>query len=132
MTEITCTYHGNGKTLLKHSGNGATIESDLPKEVGGDGRLFCPGDMFVGSVAACLLATVGEMAEHRGKSIGETNVTAQAEFSGKPQHVTKLSLQFSFDESIDAADRQKYLAVVKVCPVRNSIDKEIEVVLTSN
>lgn len=131
MTEITCSYQGNGKTLLKHSENGSVIETDLPQAVGGEGRLFSPGDMLVGSVAACLLATIGEMAKHRGKSIGQTKITARAEFAGKPERMTKLFLQFSFDESIDEADRQKYLAALKVCPVRNSIDKDIDVVLTS-
>ena len=39
MTEIICTYHCNGKTILKHSKNGAVIVSDLPKAISGKGRL---------------------------------------------------------------------------------------------
>ncbi len=131
MSEILCTYPGDGKTLLKHLENGAVIETDLPKKVGGEGRLFCPGDLFAGSVAACLLATMGEMAKHRDKSLGATNITVNAEFTGKPEHVTKLTLKVAFDESIDEIDRKKYLAALNACPVRNSIDKAIEIVVTA-
>ncbi len=131
MTNIICTYPGDGKTLLKHSDNGAVIETDLPKKVGGEGRLFCPGDLFAGSVAACLLATMGEMAKHRGKSLGSTTITVNAEFSGKPEHVTKITLNVVFDDSIDETDRKKYLAALNACPVRNSIDKDIDVVVTA-
>ncbi len=131
MAKIICTHADNGITMLRHAKNGSVIETDLPKQVGGEGRLFCPGDLFAGSVAACLLATMGEMAKHRGKSLGTTNITVGAEFSGKPEHVTRLTLKVEFDASIDEVDRKKYLAALNACPVRNSIDKDIEVVVTT-
>ncbi len=131
MTKIICSHADNGITPLRHAENGSIIETDLPQAVGGRGRLFCPGDLFAASVASCLLATIGEMAKHRGQSLGATNITVSAEFTGKPEHVTQLTLHVEFDESIDETDRKKYLAAFNACPVRNSIDKDIEIVVTA-
>jgi len=132
MTLISCVYNGDGRTILRHSGNQVEIRTDLPPDNGGKGRDFSPTDLFASSLGACAVTIMGKMAESQGKSIAGTRVTIEKEMGANPRHVAKITLRFEFPESVDADDRQKYIASIKVCPVHNSLGGNVEVETHSN
>jgi uncharacterized OsmC-like protein len=132
MTLISCTYNGDGQTTLQHSGNQVELRTDLPPDNGGKGRDFSPTDLFASSLGACAVTIMGKMAESQGKSIAGTRVTIDKEMGTNPRHVAKITLQFEFPENIDAADRQKYIASIKACPVHNSLGGNVTVDIHSN
>ncbi len=131
MTLISCTYHGDGQTTLRHAGNGVEIQTDLPPDNGGKGRDFSPPDLFASSLAACAVTIMGKMAESRGKSLAGTRITIEKEMGANPRHVAKIILQFEFPESVDADDRKKYIASIQTCPVHNSLGNSVEVEIRS-
>jgi len=132
MTLISCTYHGDGQTTLQHSGNQVEIRTDLPPDNGGKGRDFSPTDLFASSLGACAVTIMGKMAESQGKSIAGTRITIEKEMGANPRHIAKIILRFEFPESVDAADRTKYIASIKACPVHNSLGSNVEVEVHSN
>ena len=132
MINILCTYHGDGQTSLKHSGNNVEIRTDLPTDNGGQGRQFSPTDLFASSLAACAVTIMGKMADSHGKSITGTTVDIEKQMAANPRRVAKIIVQFTFPDSVDPDDRKKYLATFNVCPVHNSLGKDVEVEITSN
>lgn len=131
MTKISCTYTGDGQTLLKHGDNQVEIQTDLPTDNGGKGRYFSPTDLFASSLAACAVTIMGKMAESRGHSIDGTQVEVEKEMGTNPRRVAKITLKFTFPDSLDQTDREKYIASIKACPVHNSLG-DVEVEVTSN
>ena len=132
MTNILCTYHGDGQTSLKHSDNNVEIWTDLPTDNGGKGRHFSPTDLFASSLAACSLTIMGKMAESQGKSIAGTTVDVEKQMAANPRRVAKIVVKFTFPVTVEPEDRKKYLATVNICPVHNSLGKDVELELTSN
>ena len=132
MTNIQCIYHGDGQTSLKHSVNNVEIRTDLPPDNGGQGRQFSPTDLFASSLAACAVTIMGKMAESQGKSITGTTIDIDKQMAANPRRVAKISVKFTFPDSVEPDDRKKYLATFNVCPVHNSLDKAVEVEITSN
>ena len=131
MTKISCTYIGDGQTLLKHGDNQVEILTDLPADNGGKARHFSPTDIFASSLAACAVTIMGKMADNRGQSIEGTQVEVEKEMAADPRRVAKITLRFTFPDSIGEADREKYIASIKACPVHNSLGN-VEVVVASN
>lgn len=131
MTLISCTYHGDGQTTLRHSGNGVEIQTDLPPDNGGKGRDFSPTDLFASSLAACAVTIMGKMAESRGQSLAGTRIGIEKVMGANPRHVAKIILQFEFPESVDADERKKYIASIQTCPVHNSLGNNVEVEIRS-
>ena len=133
MTLISCTYNGDGQTTLQLSDNQAEVRTDLPRDNGGMGRDFSPTDLFVSSLGACAVTIMGKTAESQGKSLVGTRIAIEKEMGENPRRVTKITLRFEFPEHVDAADRQKYLASIKSCPVHNSLcNQVVQVVILSN
>ena len=132
MTLISCIYNGDGQTTLQHSGNQVEIRTDLPLDNGGKGRDFSPTDLFASSLGACAVTIMGKMAESQGKSIAGTRITIEKEMGANPRHVAKIMLRFEFPENVDTADRQKYIASIKACPVHNSLGSNVTVEIHSN
>lgn len=132
MTTIFCTYNGDGQTSLKHSDNGVEILTDLPSDNGGKGRYFSPTDLFASSLAACAVTIMGKMAESQGKSITGTTVEIDKQMAANPRRVAKIIVQFTFPDSVEPDDRKKFLASFSVCPVHNSLGKDVEVEIVSN
>jgi len=132
MTNIHCIYHGDGQSSLRHSGNNTEIWTDLPTDNGGKGRHFSPTDLFASSLAACAVTIMGAMAESHGKSIAGTTIDVEKEMTTNPRRVAKITVKFTFPDSVEPGDRKKYLATFNVCPVHNSLGKDVEVEMTSN
>ena len=132
MTKVICTYQGDGQTTLLHSDNQVEIQTDLPIDNGGQGRSFSPTDLFASSLGACAVTIMGKMAENRGKSIAGTRIEIEKVMGADPRHVAKIILKFEFPGTVDADDRQKYIASIKACPVHNSLGSNVEVEITSN
>ena len=132
MTKIVCTYHGDGQTTLKHGDNGEEIRTDLPVDNGGQGRHFSPTDLFASSLAACALTIAGGMAASQGKSLDGTRVEVEKVMAAQPRRVAKIVLKFIFPDTVISEDRKKFLGVLKVCPVHNSLGQDVVVEVTSN
>lgn len=132
MTKILCTYLGDGQTTLFHAGNNVEIRTDLPTDNGGKGRDFSPTDLFASSLAACAITIMGKMAESHGKSIAGTTVDIEKVMASEPRRVGTIILKFTFPETVAPDDRLKYLSTFTVCPVHNSLGKDVKLEVTSN
>ena len=132
MASIHCTYHGDGQTSLKHLDNNVEIWTDLPPGDGGKGQYFSPTDLFASSLVACAATFMGKMAESHGKSIVGTTISVDKQMEANPRRVAKIIVNVTFSDLVEPEDRKKYLATFNVCPVHNSIGKDVEVEITSN
>ena len=103
MTEITCTYTGDGETNLVHGPTGTTIQTDLPPDNGGQGRRFSPTD-FKGA-----------------------HLSIQKIMAANPRRVGEFVLKITFPAHFSPEQKKFYLSAVQACPVHQTLSREVKV-----
>ena len=68
MVEIEARYDGGKKCTLTHQ-EGATLETDAPKDIGGDASAFSPTDLVAAALASCVLTTVAMYGERHALNL---------------------------------------------------------------
>ncbi len=121
MTEITCTYTGDGQTELVHGPSGAVIHTDLPPDNGGKGRLFSPTDLLASAFASCVLTIMGKMAAARGENLQGARLTITKEMAQNPRRVGAFSIKIVFPAHFTQEQKNFYKTAVNACPVHQSL-----------
>lgn len=125
MTEITCTYTGDGQTELIHGPSGAVIHTDLPPDNGGKGRLFSPTDLLAGAFASCVLTIMGKMAAARREDLQGTRLVITKEMAQAPRRVGAFNVTITFPAHFTQAQKMFYKTAVNACPVHQSLRADI-------
>lgn len=126
MTEITCTYTGDGQTTLQHGPSGAIIHTDLPPDNGGKGRQFSPTDLLAGAFASCVLTIMGKMAAARQESLDGAKIDITKEMAQNPRRIGKFILRVQFPAHFTQAQKDFYKTAIHACPVHQSLRTDIE------
>lgn len=125
MTEITCTYTGDGQTELVHGPSGAVIKTDLPPDNGGKGRLFSPTDLLASAFAACVLTIMGKMAAARGENLQGARLVITKEMAQAPHRVGAFEVTITFPAHFTQEQKNFYKTAVNACPVHQSLRSDI-------
>lgn len=125
MTEITCTYTGDGQTELIHGPSGAVIHTDLPPDNGGKGRLFSPTDLLAGAFASCVLTIMGKMAAARREDLQGTRLVITKEMAQAPRRIGAFNVTITFPAHFTQAQKMFYKTAVNACPVHQSLRADI-------
>lgn len=105
MTEITCTYTGDGQTELVHGPSGAVIKTDLPPDNGGKGRLFSPTDLLASAFASCVLTIMGKMAAARGENLQGARLVITKEMAQAPRRIGAFNITITFPAHFTQAQK---------------------------
>lgn len=57
MVEIDVVYNGAKKCTLHHP-EGSTLQTDAPKDIGGEASAFSPTDLVAAGLASCIVTTI--------------------------------------------------------------------------
>lgn len=125
---IEGSYIGNTKVRLRHE-SGAEIVTCAPKDNGGDGSLFSPTDLVVAATGACMLTLMVRVAER--EKIPFEGVTFQAEkiMSSSPRRIGQITIEIGLPSGLMAEQKKKLEAAAQACPVKRSLDPNVEVVV---
>lgn len=103
---------------------------DEPESVpGGSGRGPNPYEMLQSALASCTLMTMGMYARRKHIVLGDTrvSVTHRSKLLINKERVSHFSVIVEFDDSLDAQQRERLLAIARKCPVHKTLTGSIEV-----
>lgn len=133
MVNITTQYTGNKSCHLVH-GEGATLQTTAPKDIGGAGgaTAFSPTDLVAAGLASCILTTAAMFAERHGISLDGATATVEKHMTTPPQprRIARLPVIVTLSASIPTEMRPRIEAAGNTCPVHASLHPEVEKPIT--
>lgn len=132
MTKITSTYLGDGQTELTHGPTGAKIQTDLPPDNGGKGRVFSPTDLLASAFASCVLTIMGKMAQRAGDDLTGANIEIDKVMAESPRRVGEFILNITFPAHFTDEQKRRYAGAVNACPVHQTLRPDVKVTVHTN
>lgn len=126
MTTITSKYLGDGQTELTHGPTGAKIQTDLPPDNGGKGRMFSPTDLLASAFASCVLSIMGKMAERAGDDLAGTTVEIDKIMAANPRRVGEFVLNVTFPAGFTKEQKERYAGAINACPVHQTLRADVK------
>ena len=125
MVEIDVRYDGHKKCSLSHQ-EGAVLQTDAPKDIGGDASAFSPTDLVAAGLASCILTTIAMWAERHGLDL--TGITAYVgkEMQASPRRIGRLPVTVRLPASVPEDARPALERIGYACPVHASLHPDID------
>jgi putative redox protein len=126
MVNIHVSYSGNKKCALTHP-EGATLNTDAPKDIGGDASAFSPTDLVAAGLASCILTTMAMYAERNGFSLEGAKASVEKHMSTTaPRRIARLPVVVLLPGSVPSEWREKIERVGHTCPVHASLHPDVD------
>jgi putative redox protein len=125
VVQIDVRYDGSKKCTLNHEA-GATLQTDAPKDIGGDASAFSPTDLVASGLAACILTTIAMWAERHEMDMTGIKAHVTKEMQSNPRRIARLPVTVTLPASIPDDIRPTLEHVGYLCPVHASLHPEIE------
>jgi uncharacterized OsmC-like protein len=101
--------------------------TDAPVDNHGKGESFSPTDLVATAVANCMMTVMGIAAERHGVDLKGTTVTIGKEMSiDAPRRIIGLRSLMTIPLPADHPQRALLEAAAKACPVKHSLDPQID------
>ncbi len=109
-----------------HGPSGAIIQTDAPKDVGGNASQFSPTDLATVSLLNCILTTMGLAANKIGVDLtGSTGTISKEMTQTPPRRIAKITVAVNVPLNPDAETRAKLEHAANNCPVHHSLHPDI-------
>ena len=130
----TVVYEGNLRTVCTHLKSGTAIETDAPPDNQGKGERFSPSDLVATALGSCMLTIMGIKARDMEVDLSDVKIEVEKIMKSEPRRIGGINLTFHFPDSLSLDDKQKTILerAAHTCPVRYSINPDIEVNLNFN
>ena len=112
---------------LRHE-SGAIIKTTAPKDNGGDGSSFSPTDLCAASLGACGATIMGMFAANHGIALEGIEFELRKEMAPAPRKIARIEVAFRLRGPFSDLDFRKIVAAGKACPVRLTLDGNVEIV----
>ena len=126
MEKVKITYHGNLRTSCTHVRSGSIVKTDAPIDNNGKGQNFSPTDLFVTSLASCMMTIMGITAKTSGFSIEGSFAEVTKTMSANPRRISRIDICFNIKGKISNRNQNKLIKAASYCPVSNSINPDID------
>jgi putative redox protein len=128
MVMIEVVYSGSKKCTATHQ-EGVKLQTDAPKDIGGDASAFSPTDLVAAALASCILTTMGMFAERHGIDLSGSRVEIQKEMISDPMRrigslKTKVMLP---GERVRGEMRKTLERVAETCPVHKTLHPDVKI-----
>jgi len=131
MVEINTIYEGQLHCTATHGPSGAVLPTDAPKDNMGRGEAFSPTDLVATAMGACMLTTMGIVAQRNGIDIAGAKVRVTKEMVSQPsRRIGKIGVEIVMPKPLGEEDQKRLENAAHTCPVRVSVDPGIEVPVT--
>jgi putative redox protein len=125
--EITGTYQGTKRVLLKHGPSGAELITDAPKDNNGEGASFSPTDLVATGLGACMLTIIAIVGERSELDLQGMSMQVEKHMSLDPRRIGRLPLSIVLPSHLSEDDRTKLERAALACPVHQSLHPDIEI-----
>jgi putative redox protein len=125
MVEIDVRYDGGKKCSLTH-GEGATLRTDAPRDIGGDATAFSPTDLVAAALASCILTTIAMFAERHDLDLTGATAHVGKEMNPNPRRIGRLPVIVTLPASLSEDMRATLERVGSHCPVCASLHPDVE------
>lgn len=126
MVKVTAKYEGEKHCEIEHGPSQSVIATDAPKDNNGRGELFSPTDLVAAATGSCILTVMAIMAEKDGVELKGSYTTVEKEMIPNPRRIGKLTVNVFMPKNIESAYRQKLENTAMTCPVKKSLNPEME------
>lgn len=125
MVEIDVRYDGHKKCSLSHQ-EGAVLQTDAPKDIGGEASAFSPTDLVAAGLASCILTTMAMWGERHELDL--TGITAHVgkEMQASPRRIGRLPVTVVLPASVPQDVRPALERIGYACPVHASLHPDID------
>lgn len=128
MVEVSVDYKGQLHCLAKHGPSGARIETDAPTDNQGKGEEFSPTDLVAAALGTCMATVMGIAASKKEIELDGLRINVTKEMSTEPpRQIAKLLVEIFMPVPEDHPEAKILKGAAMGCPVRYSINPEIEV-----
>ncbi len=125
MVAIEARYDGSKKCTLHHP-EGSLIQTDAPKDIGGEASAFSPTDLVAAALAACVLTTVAMFAERHELDLTGIRAHVGKEMTTAPRRIGHLPLTVHLPASVPSEMRPILERVAYTCPVHASLHPDVD------
>jgi len=126
-------YEGELRCTATHLQSGSAIETDAPTDNRGKGERFSPTDLLCVSLATCIITTMGILATDMQLNLKGTRIDVTKHMLANPRRIGKIDITLHLPgNEISPEDRTSLERVGNLCPVKNSLHPDLEVVCSYN
>lgn len=125
MVEIEARYDGHKKCSLLHQ-EGSALQTDAPKDIGGEASAFSPTDLVAAALASCVLTTMAMFAERHDLDLTGMTAHVGKEMTAAPRRIGRLPLTVRMPASVSAEMRPILERVAYSCPVHASLHPDVD------
>ena len=117
--DLDITFPGGHKVCAR--GNGFEIETDQPKDAGGDGSAPTPFDYFLASIGTCAGFYVQRFLTQRHLPTDGASLRLYATRDATTRMVTRIDLELVLDESVPKKYEPAILRAIDLCTVKKHL-----------
>lgn len=127
MVHIEIGYEGGLRCRAVHGPSGVELVTDAPADNHGRAESFSPTDLCATALGACVLTTMGIVAERHGWDLTGARVSVEKHMVSQPvRRIGKLELVVRVPRELDLQARGALERAALTCPVHRSLDHGIE------
>lgn len=125
MVEIEARYDGHKKCSLRHQ-EGSTLQTDAPRDIGGEASAFSPTDLVAAALASCVLTTVAMFAERHDLDLTGISAHVGKAMTASPRRIGHLPLTVRMPVSTPNDLRPALERAAHACPVHASLHPDVD------
>lgn len=126
--EMDVVYEGDLHCRAVHGPSGAELATDAPVDNHGRGAAFSPTDLLTTSLGVCMMTVMGIHARAREIDLKGSKIHLTKEMVADPQRrVGRVTAQIDLPADVDAKQRPALEHAARTCPVRLSLNPQVEV-----
>jgi putative redox protein len=130
MVQIDIRYEGGLRCRAVHGPSHVEFLTDAPVDNHGKGESFSPTDLCATALGACMVTTMGIVAERHGWDLTGTQVTVVKSMVSQPlRRIGKLDVVIRVPRDFDAKTRAALEKTALTCPVHQSLAPTVEIPL---
>lgn len=103
------------------------MQTDAPKDIGGDASACSPTDLLAAAAAACILTTIGMFLERHDFDCAGSRASVEKVMSAVPRRLGSLVIDVQLPIATPLNLRLALEKVGNACPVKASLHADIDV-----
>ena len=132
MVKTITRYEGNLRCSAVHEPSGAQVYTDSPLDNHGKGESFSPTDLVGAALAGCMMTIMGIFAERKGLDLKGLTIEVGKSMNADPRRIGQLEVTINVPLPADHPDKDAIINAALTCPVKRSLNPEIQIPITWN
>ncbi|MEI6636530.1 MAG: OsmC family protein [Planctomycetota bacterium] len=127
MVHLSSVYEGGLRCRATHAPSGTSLVTDAPVDNHGKGESFSPTDLVATALGACMMTSMGIVAERHGVNLGGMTAETVKEMTKEPpRRIASLRTRLTIPLPADHPQRAALEQAAHTCPVHKSLHPEID------